>query len=159
MERRGGWTKKGEIRNTEARGRISDRFLDNYVNANVLAGRSAANNVITESHYCTHAWISCDPLRSLACNDAILLFLSRAMSHTASRDTSKHVSQLWSAAHLIYALLSRHVDWSLLPDYWQRNIAMQQCVITKCLMLYFITFLLYYTQRVWTDKVVILLNI
>lgn len=34
---------------------ISDRFLDNYVNADVLAGRSAANNVITESHYCTHA--------------------------------------------------------------------------------------------------------
>lgn len=33
---------------------ISDRFLDNYVNADVLAGRSAANNVITESHYCTH---------------------------------------------------------------------------------------------------------
>lgn len=37
------------------RGGISDRFFDNYVNADVLAARSAANNVITESHYCTHA--------------------------------------------------------------------------------------------------------
>lgn len=85
---------------------ISDRFLDNYVNADVLAGRSAANNVITESHYCTHAGgrgregggqlrLALDSFSRLGA----ILFLSSFSCHAAAAAspataTSKDISQL-----------------------------------------------------------------
>lgn len=121
------------------RGRISDRFLDNYVNANVLAGRSAANNVITESHYCTHAWVSCVPASfSRLCATVAQPLFSVPLARRVPRWNVKACkSALISSSFNFNALLStsRVIDLSFLIIEMQRSAATRRrccCKIFGC---------------------------